>query len=244
MGDKVDAIASGIAVPDPTTFNDALSILQKYAIEEKLPRTVREHLRLGARGGIPETPKTGHPAFDNTVNIILGNNALACDAACWSAQRLGYDTRIISTNLSGEASQAGADFARMVKEIDAGRSGSVKPTAIIAGGETTVTIRGKGKGGRCQEMALAFAIDLHRIYPGARNIFFLSAGTDGNDGPTDAAGAIVTPEFMEKMNQTSVQAAACLADNDAYHFFRDTGRLFMTGPTYTNVCDIQILIVV
>ena len=104
-----------------------------------------------------------------------------------------------------------------------------------------MTIRGKGKGGRNQEMALAFAIELHRIIPGSPNIFFLSAGTDGSDGPTDAAGAFVTPALMEKMKAISAQAAACLTENDSYHFFRDTGDLFKTGPTYTNVCDIQIL---
>jgi hydroxypyruvate reductase len=107
-----------------------------------------------------------------------------------------------------------------------------------------VTIRGKGKGGRNQELALAYAIELHRIFPGSSNVFFLSAGTDGSDGPTDAAGAFVTPALMEKMKAISAQAAACLTENDSYHFFRDTGDLFMTGPTYTNVCDVQILMVI
>jgi len=244
MGDKVDAIASGISTPDPTTFNDALSILRKYGIEDRLPRTVRDRLHRGAQGGIPETPKKDCPAFDNTVNIILGNNALACAAADRTARRLGYHARTISTTLTGEASRVGTDFASMAKAIAAGRPGWTKPAAAIAGGETTVTIRGKGKGGRCQEMTLAFAVELHRLCPGSRNIFFLAAGTDGSDGPTDAAGAMVTPELMEKMNRISDQAAAHLAQNDAYPFFEKTGHLFMTGPTYTNVCDIQVLIVV
>jgi glycerate-2-kinase len=219
-------------------------ILRKHNIEDKLPKNVVDHLRLGAKGSIPETPKAGNPVFGNTVNIILGNNTLACNAACRFAQTLGYNVTIISTTLAGEASQAGACFSLLSKEIDTGRSGLIKPAAIITGGETTVTIRGKGKGGRNQEMALAFAINLHRIYPGSRNIFFLSAGTDGSDGPTDAAGAFVTPELMEKMNDISEQAQASLEENDSYHFFQDTGYLFTTGPTYTNVCDIQILIVV
>ena len=243
IGDRIDTIASGITAPDPTTFQDALSIVRKYALEDKLPQAVRDHLACGAQGKIPETPKAGDPVFRNTVNIILGNNTLACNAARKTAERLGYNARILSTTLAGEASEAGSYFAQLAKDIDSGKSGIAKPAAIIAGGETTVTIRGKGKGGRNQEMALAFAVELHRIYPGSSNIFFLSAGTDGSDGPTDAAGAFVTPALMEKMKAISAQAAACLAENDAYHFFQDTGDLFKTGPTYTNVCDIQILVV-
>jgi hydroxypyruvate reductase len=243
IGDRIDTIASGITAPDHTTFQDALSIVRKYALDDKLPQAVRDHLVQGAKGNIPETPKAGDPVFRNIVNIILGNNTLAVNAARKTAEQLGYDARILSTTLAGEASEAGSYFAQLAKVIDSGKSGIAKPAAIIAGGETTVTIRGKGKGGRNQEMALAFAIELHRIYPGSRNIFFLSAGTDGSDGPTDAAGAFVTPALMEKMKAISAQAAACLVDNDSYHFFRDMGDLFLTGPTYTNVCDIQILMV-
>ncbi len=230
IGDRIDTIASGITAPDHTTFQDALSIVRKYALEDKLPQTVRDHLVQGGEGKIPETPKAGDPAFRNTVNIILGNNTLACNAARKTAERLGYDARIFSTTLAGEASEAGSYFAQLAKVIDSGKSGIAKPAAIIAGGETTVTIRGKGKGGRNQEMALAFAIELHRIYPGSPNIFFLSAGTDGSDGPTDAAGAFVTPALMEKMKAISAQAAASLAENDAYHFFSDTWRSFQDGP--------------
>jgi glycerate 2-kinase len=244
IGDRIDTIASGITAPDPTTFQDALAIVRKYALDDKLPQAVRNYLVLGGEGKIPETPKAGNPAFCNTVNIILGNNTLAVSAARATAQRLGYAARILSTTLAGEASEAGSYFAELGKVIDAGKSGIAKPAAIIAGGETTVTIRGKGKGGRNQEMALACAVELHRIIPGSSNIFFLSAGTDGSDGPTDAAGAFVTPALMEKMKAISAQAAACLAENDAYHFFQDTGCLFKTGPTYTNVCDIQILMVI
>jgi hydroxypyruvate reductase len=244
IGDSIDTIASGVTAPDHTTFQDALSIVRKYALENKLPQTVRDHLVQGAQGNISETPKAGDPVFRNTVNIILGNNTLACNAARATAQRLGYDTRILSTTLASEASEAGSFFAQLAKAIDSGKSGIAKPAAIIAGGETTVTIRGIGKGGRNQEMAIAFALELHRIFPGSSNIFFLSAGTDGSDGPTDAAGAFVTPELMEKMKVISAQADASLMENDSYHFFNDTGNLFKTGPTYTNVCDIQILMVI
>jgi glycerate 2-kinase len=244
IGDRIDTIASGITAPDPTTFQDALAIVRKYALEDKLPQAVSHHLFLGAQGDIPETPKAGDPVFNKTINIILGNNTLACNAALATAHRLGYDTRMLSTTLTGEASGAGSYFARFACEINSGRSGGALPTIIIAGGETTVTIRGKGKGGRNQEMALAFAYELYRISPDIRNIFFLSAGTDGSDGPTDAAGAFVTPPLMEQMKEIAAKAAASLAANDAYHFFQDTGCLFKTGPTYTNVCDIQILAVI
>jgi glycerate-2-kinase len=244
IGDRIDTIASGITAPDHTTFQDALSIVRKYALEDKLPQAVRDHLIQGAQGNIPETPKAGNPVFRNTVNIILGNNTLAVRAARASAQRLGYDARILSTTLAGEASGAGSYFAQLAKVIDSGKSGIAKPAAIIAGGETTVTIRGKGKGGRNQDLALAYAIELHRITPGSPNIFFLSAGTDGSDGPTDAAGAFITPALMEKMKAISARAEKSLTENDAYNFFSNTGNLFKTGPTYTNVCDIQILIVI
>ena len=243
IGDRIDTIASGITAADPTTFQGALSIVRKYALEDKLPQAVRDHLAQGVQGKIPETPKAGDPAFHNNINIILGNNTLACNAALKTARLMGYDAHILSTTLAGEASAAGAYFAQLAKDIDSGESGLAKPVAMIAGGETTVTIRGKGKGGRNQEMALAFANELHRIFPGSANIFFLSAGTDGSDGPTDAAGAFVTPALMEKMKTISAQAVVSLKKNDAYHFFDGTGDLFKTGPTYTNVCDIQILIV-
>jgi glycerate 2-kinase len=243
IGDRIDTIASGITAPDHTTFQDALSIVRKYEFEDKLPQAVTDHLTQGGAGEIPETPKAGDPIFRNAVNIILGNNKLACIAARKTAERLGYDTRILSTTMIGESSEVGAYFAQMAKAMDMDKSGIAKPAAIIAGGETTVTIRGKGKGGRNQEMALAFAIELHRIFPGSLNIFFLSAGTDGSDGPTDAAGAFVAPKLMEKMKSISDPAEASLAENNAYNFFRGTGNLFKTGPTYTNVCDIQILVV-
>lgn len=243
IGDRIDTIASGITAPDPTTFQDALSIVRKYNLEDKLPQAVRDHLARGARGEVPETPKASDPVFRSTDNIILGNNTLACRAAQKTAERLGYHARILSTMMAGEAAEAGAYFARLAEDIASDKSDMAKPAALIAGGETTVTIRGKGKGGRNQELALAFAVELHRIKPNASNIFFLSAGTDGSDGPTDAAGAFVTPSLMEKMKTNPAQAEAHLKQNDAYHFFTNTGDLFKTGPTFTNVCDLQILLV-
>jgi len=243
IGDRIDTIASGITAPDPTTFQDALSIVHQYELEARLPEPVMDRLVRGARGEVAETPKKGNPIFRNSVHVILGSNSLACGAAREAAQKLGYDAQILSTTISGEAAEAGKCFAQLAKAINEGKPRKGKPAIIIAGGETTVTLRGKGKGGRNQEMALAFALELHRILPDSSNIFFLSAGTDGSDGPTDAAGALVTPALMEKMKTISPEAASSLQDNDSYSFFQTQGGLFITGPTYTNVCDIQILAV-
>lgn len=243
IGDRIDTIASGITAPDPTTFQDALSIVHRYGLEDRLPEAVIDHLARGSRGEAAETPKAGDPAFRDSVHVILGNNSLACTAAQRTAKELGYDAHILSTTLTGEASEAGKWFAQLAEVILAGKSRMVKPAVIVAGGETTVTLRGKGKGGRNQEMALAFALELHRILPGSSGIFFLSAGTDGSDGPTDAAGALVTPALMERMKTVSAGAASHLQDNNSYSFFQTQGGLFVTGPTYTNVCDIQVLAV-
>ena len=244
IGDRLDTIASGITAPDPTTFRDALSIVHQYGLDDRLPEAVIHHLVRGARGEAAETPKAGNPAFCNNINLILGNNTLACSAAQRTAKELGYDAHLLSTTLTGEASEAGMYFAQLAKVIHAEKSRIVKPAIIIAGGETTVTLRGAGKGGRNQEMALAFALELHRILPGSSNIFFLSAGTDGSDGPTDAAGALVTPALMKKMKTVSLEAASRLQENDSYSFFQTQGGLFVTGPTFTNVCDIQVLAVI
>lgn len=148
IGDRIDTIASGITAPDPTTFQDALSIVHRYGLDGRLPEAVMDRLTRGARGEVAETPKAGNPAFCNSINLILGNNALACGAAREAAQKLGYDAQILSTTLSGEAVEAGKCFAQLAKAIKEGKSLKEKPAIIIAGGETTVTLRGKGKGGR------------------------------------------------------------------------------------------------
>jgi len=243
VGDRVDTIASGITAPDPTTFDEALSILKKYHIESKIPKAVKDRLIAGADGLIHETPKTGDRAFQNTENIIIGNNSLACRASLECGKRLGYDAHILTTTVSGEARRVGGCLSLVARDIAFGKSGLNKPALLITGGETTVTIRGRGMGGRNQEIALAFALDLYKSCPDPKNIFFLSAGTDGIDGPTDAAGAFVTPDLMEIMRGHELEAMDHLDENDAYHFFEARGLLFKTGPTKTNVCDIQLLIV-
>ena len=243
VGDRLDTIASGITAPDPTTFKEALLVLEKYSLLDKVPTAVREHLFSGDRGLVPETPKPGDPVFRRVTNIIIGSNGLACRSALAGAQRLGYHASILTSTMTGEARQAGECLAGLAMEMQTGRSCLARPHLLILGGETTVTIHGKGKGGRNQEMALAFACSLHRACPGSSGIYFLPAGTDGTDGPTDAAGAMVIPALMEKMKDISAEAERHLDDNDAYTFFDRHGLLLKTGPTCTNVCDLVLLLV-
>jgi glycerate 2-kinase len=243
MGDRLDTIASGIMTPDSTTFQQALDILRKYHIEDRAPESVKKTIESGIKGSITETPKAGDPVFDNVSNMIMGNNNAACRAAKAYGKELGYHATILTTSLSGEARQIAHFFSSLAHDIDSGRSDLRKPALIVTGGETTVTIHGTGKGGRNQEMVLAFLCNLMDERPDSGNIFFLSAGTDGIDGPTDAAGAIITPALSETVRELRIDPYRYLEENDSYHFFEKTGHLFKTGATNTNVCDIQLLIV-
>lgn len=243
VGDRLDTIASGITAPDDTTFAQALDILKRYRLLEKVPRPIADRIRSGAEGRIPDTPKQGDPAFDTVTNILVGNNLSACRAASAAGEALGYRTHILTSSLTGEAREIARFFAALARDIERGISDFPRPALLIAGGETTVTIRGSGTGGRNQEMALAFLAELLERHPSSEGIHFLSAGTDGNDGPTDAAGAVVDAALMERVRSEGIDPADYLARNDAYHFFERIGALFKTGPTGTNVCDIQLLIV-
>ncbi len=243
VGDRLDTIASGISVADDTTYAQARDILKKYRIHDKVPSAITDLVQSGIEGGIPDTPKQGDPVFANIVNVLLGNNLAACRAARSAGETLGYRAHIMTSSLTGEAREIAKFFTSLARDLDQGISDFSRPALLIAGGETTVTIRGRGKGGRNQEMALAFLDDLMKNYPSFRNISFLSAGTDGNDGPTDAAGAVIDDALAEKVRSLGINPAEYLEDNDAYHFFEKTGALFKTGPTNTNVCDLQLLIV-
>lgn len=240
-GDRLDTIASGIAVADDTTYAQALSILEKYQIRGIMPSPVVELLESGAKERIPETPKQGDPAFDKVTNIILGNNAGACRAARDYGEILGYHSCFITSTLSGEAREIAKFFTATAEDILRGASDFMRPALIIAGGETTVTVRGTGIGGRNQEMALSFLVELMRNPGAIPEIRFLSAGTDGIDGPTEAAGAIVSPDIIAAVRRFGIDAEEYLVNNDSYHFFQKCGGLFVTGPTNTNVCDIQLL---
>ena len=234
IGDDLDVIGSGPTAPDPTTFADARAILEKYRIWSKLP-SVRQILS----SATAETPKPGDKTFRKTQNVIVGSNALAVDAAAHEARRLGFHTLVLSTFLEGEAREVARVHASIAKEIRTSGRPVKPPACVISGGETTVTVRGRGRGGRNQEFALAAALAI----AGLRDTVILSAGTDGSDGPTVAAGAIADGTTIARAEALGHSAAAFLANNDSYSFFDALGDLVKTGPTGTNVADMQVILV-
>jgi hydroxypyruvate reductase len=239
IGDPLDTIASGPAYPDPTTFAHCLEIADHYGLRHRLPESVRLRLEQGAQGRLPETPKEGDPCFARVQNIVIGNNGLAVEAAAQQARTLGYNTLILSTRLQGEARQVAAMLASVALEVKAGDRPAKKPACLIAGGETTVTLRGPGKGGRNQELALAAALHLE----GHQGIALLAAGTDGTDGPTDAAGAFADGATLARGRTKGLSARDFLERNDSYTYFHQLGDLLLTGPTGTNVMDLHIILI-
>lgn len=238
VGDDLDTIGSGPTVADRSTFQDCLAILEKYQIRRRVPGSVASLLERGANGEVKETPKQGDPVFGRVQNVIVGSNTLAVRAAQQKADALGYHSLVLSTCIEGETRDVAKVHAAIAKEIL--RTGNPVPTpaCIISGGETTVTIRGGGLGGRNQEFALAAAIALD----GLRGVVALSGGTDGTDGPTDAAGAIGDGSTLTRARQKGLDAEACLRENDSYHFFEPLGDLLITGPTFTNVMDLRLML--
>jgi glycerate 2-kinase len=239
VGDKMDVIASGPFVPDTSTFNDVQEIFKKYDLKD-ISGPIEERIRVGMEGRIPETPKEGDAVFRNVHNLIVGSNILALEAARVKAEKLGYQTLILSSMVEGETREVALVHTAMAKEVLKTAHPLSPPVCIISGGETTVTIRGKGLGGRNQEFCLAAALDMADLPP---RVVVLSGGTDGNDGPTDAAGAVVDPLTVSRGKAAGMEAAAYLANNDAYHFFEKTHDLLMTGPTNTNVMDARLVLV-
>jgi len=240
IGDKLDVIASGPTTPDSTTYRMALDVVEKYRLTKGLPKAVLDVLKKGVEGIIADTPKEGDPIFERVENIIVGSNRKASIAAEDRAKELGFDVTIPSTELQGEAVDVARWLAKKAietKQLLDDKDG--KKICLISGGETTVTVGGNGKGGRNTELALAFALDV----AGMRGITLLSAGTDGTDGPTDAAGAIVNGETIQKAKLINLDPEAYLANNDSYTFFSKTGELLITGPTGTNVMDLQIILI-
>jgi glycerate 2-kinase len=239
VGDDLDSIASGPTVPDGSTFRDCWRIIEKYGIESELPRTVRQRLEMGLHGDIEETPKEGDPAFDRTWNAIIGNNLLAVTTARERAQQLGYQTLVLSTMIEGEAREVAKVHAAIAKEIRKSQQPVAPPVCVVSGGETTVTIRGSGLGGRNQEFVLEAAVELQ----GWPAIVVLSAGTDGTDGPTDAAGALADGQTIKRAAALGLDPVEYLRENDSYHFFEALGDLLKTGPTRTNVMDLRLFLV-
>jgi glycerate 2-kinase len=243
IGDDLDAIASGLTVPDPTTWADAMAVVERYGLAGRIPAEAEAVLRAGLAGELPDTPKPGDPALAQARTLLIGTNYQALLAAQDQARSLGYNTLLLTSHLTGEAREIALLFLGLAKDIAAHNRPVARPACIIAGGETTVTLRGAGKGGRNQEMALAFLAALAKSPKNAHNALFLAASTDGSDGPTDAAGAFASLGMLELALVKGLDPFAFLAANDSYAFFDALGLLLRTGPTNTNVCDIKVLLV-
>ncbi|MHC1724800.1 MAG: glycerate kinase [Syntrophobacteraceae bacterium] len=239
VGDPLDVIASGPTVPDPSTFSGCLEIVHRYNLSERLPQEVYELLQQGEKGAVAETPKPGDNAFRKVRNIVIGSNRASLLAAAGKAKQLGFNTLILSSFIQGEAGDVAEVLTAIGKEIVSSGNPVSPPACILAGGETTVTIRGKGKGGRNQQLALAAAISLED-WP---QIALLSAGTDGSDGPTDAAGAFADGSTCRNAVQKGMVPQNHLSNNDSYHLFKALDDLLITGPTRTNVMDVICLLV-
>lgn len=236
IGDDLGAIASGPTAPDDSTFSGCLAIIQKYNLENKLPPAVMACLRKGAEGGLAETPKADDDLFTNVENVIIASNRQALAAARQKAGNLGFEAIVIGEPMQGEAREMAERLMAMAKNKQKKLKSGSRPICLIAGGETTVTIKGSGLGGRNQEMALAASIALED----SQGIYALFAGTDGTDGPTDAAGGFAFPDSSKRMNG---QAEKYLANNNSNAALRMAGDLLITGPTLTNVMDIAIVLV-
>lgn len=233
IGDPLSVIASGPTTYDETTFADALGVIKSYGLEEKIPTVILNHLQRGAAGEIQETPKDGDEVLKRASNIIIGNNQEALYVARDKASQFGFNTLILSSRIEGEAREVAGVFAAICKEVATSKNPIAPPACILAGGETTVTLRGDGQGGRNQEFALAAAIEIE----GFKNIVILSGGTDGTDGPTEAAGAIVDGQTLSNISKNPYEF---LERSDSFGFFEDSPYHLLTGPTQTNVMDIII----
>ena len=240
VGDDLDVIASGPTVPDSSTFITAREILQRYDIWDSVSPSVQSRFEKGCEGLIEDTPKSEDSIFENCRQILVGANLHALKAASAAAEDLGYQSLILTSKLEGEAREVAKVLAAIAKEIDGTGQPLVAPACILCGGETTVTLRGGGgKGGRCQELALAASLPMAEL----SNSILLAGGTDGNDGPTDAAGAIADCNTLARADTRELNVRKYLDHNDAYHFFQKMDDLLITGPTRTNVMDVYMVMV-
>ncbi|MGH7233665.1 MAG: glycerate kinase type-2 family protein [Nitrospiraceae bacterium] len=239
IGDDLGTIGSGPTAPDPTTYASAVHILRRYAIWDRVPARARQYLLEGRRGLRAESPKPGAPVFTRVQNQIIGNNNAAVEAVAREAAREGFRSMVLSTSLTGEARETARFFGALAREIVTTARPARPPVCVIAGGELTVSVRGDGKGGRAQEFALAAA----REISGLPNVWVAAFGTDGTDGPTDAAGAVVDGRTMARAASLGLSPVDALVNNDAYPFFKRLDQLIVSGPTGTNVNDLYLLIV-
>jgi len=239
VGDDLDTIASGPFVPDRSTFQEIAAIFARYELTERIPAAVRDYVERGAAGERTETPKPGAKEFERVINLIVGSNYQALLAAAGAARQAGFRPLILSSYVTGETREVAKVHAALAKEVRASGHPVRPPACLISGGETTVTLKGRGKGGRNQEFALAAALELE----GWQDILLFSAGTDGTDGNTDAAGAMADGRTCTRARQAGLSPSRHLDDNDSYPFFARLGDLVITGPTRTNVMDIHLVMV-
>lgn len=239
VGNPLDVIASGPTVADTTTYTAVARILQRYDLWDQLPVPVVARVRAGVAGEIPDTPAADDPIFDHVQNVIVGSNGQAAEAALAKARALGFHTLLLTTYVEGEAREVAKVLAAIARELVYEGRPLRRPACVVLGGETTVTLRGHGRGGRNQEMSLAAAPAL----AGLDGALLLTLATDGNDGPTDAAGAFADGTTLARAAVLGLDPAAYLANNDAYAFFEALGDLLITGPTRTNVNDLALVLV-
>jgi glycerate-2-kinase len=252
LENDLETIASGPTHWDSTTFGDAKNVLEGFGFWENVPLSVREHIGKGILGERPETAKAGEPVFGRVHTFIVGDNMAALEAARAEADRLGFEPLILTASDKGEARRAAANYAAFLANMACSVQSAPKPFCFLAGGELTVTVKGRGSGGRNTEFVLASLVEFGKEY--LEEIFgescgdsgldwlILSLGTDGIDGPTDAAGAWADPSTLAKGRELDLDPAAYLSDNDSYGFFQKTGGLILTGPTGTNVMDVRIFL--
>ena len=235
IGDDLDVIGSGPTAPDASTFAGAVALLERYGIFGRVPAAVKERLERGVAGEIPETPKPSDPVFKRVRNTVVGSCKLALDAAAKRAREMGFRTLVLSSEIQGETREIARMHAAIAREVVHSGQPIKPPCCIVTGGETTVTIKGGGLGGRNQEFVLAAALDI----AGLSNVVVFSAGTDGSDGPTDAAGAIADGDTLGR----KPEALRYLDENNSYRYFEALGDLVITGPTNTNVMDVRLVMV-
>jgi glycerate 2-kinase len=239
VGDDLDTIASGPLVPDRSTFQEVAAIMRRYGLTDRIPAAVRRHIERGLKGEVPETPKPQDPVFRRVINLIVGSNYQALQAAAAEAARRGYRPLILSSMITGETREVAKVHTALAKEVRASGHPVRPPACLISGGETTVTLKGRGQGGRNQEFALAGALELS----GMQDVLLFSAGTDGSDGETDAAGAMADGSTCARALEAGLSPVEHLETNNAYPFFARLSDLVITGPTRTNVMDIHLVLV-
>ncbi|MBI3941934.1 MAG: glycerate kinase [Chloroflexi bacterium] len=239
VGSPLHVIASGPTVPDPTTFRQAWDILERFQLPAQVPGQVRDRLQMGKAGKLPETPKPGDALFDQVYNMVIGSNIVAATAALEAAREQGFNTLFLTSYLEGEAREVAHAIAAVAKEIAASSHPCQVPACVVAGGETTVTVRGTGKGGRNQEIAVAGSLALD----GWSKILMVALATDGSDGPTEAAGGVCDGNSVSRARELHLNPIQALSENNTFPYLESLGDLLVTGPTYTNVNDLLFLFV-